>query len=120
MPPPESSSKVSAGCCCRPAKCQADTSSPVARFQELQGSLVATQRQARDLQSENTLLSTRATEASESLEMATLDREVAEEKAEAAEHHMEELNQKLSEMELDVAILREQNCQLGRHPDRSS
>ena len=41
--------------------------------------------------------------------MAALDREVAEEKAEAAEAEVLKLNEKLSELELEVAVLKEEN-----------
>ena len=81
----------------------------VAKFQELQSSLVAAQRQSRDLASENGLLETRATEAFDQLEMAALDREVAEEKAEAADLEVEKLGEKISELELEVALLKEEN-----------
>ncbi|RXK41589.1 dynactin 1 [Tremella mesenterica] len=79
------------------------------KFQELQASLVAAQRQARDLQSENTLLESRASEAVDQLEMAALDREVAEEKAEAAEADAVKLNEKLAELEMEIAVLKEEN-----------
>jgi len=41
--------------------------------------------------------------------MAALDREVAEERAEAAEAELEKLNDKVQELELEVAILKEEN-----------
>jgi hypothetical protein len=41
--------------------------------------------------------------------MAALDREVAEEKAEAAEAELAKLNEKISELELEVAVLQEEN-----------
>ena len=44
--------------------------------------------------------------------MAALDREVAEERAEAAEAEVEKLNDKISELELEVAILKEENGML--------
>ena len=81
----------------------------VAKFQELQTSVAAAQRSSRDLQSENAHLETRTTEANDQLEMAALDREVAEERAEAAEAEVEKLNDKISELELEVAILKEEN-----------
>ena len=71
--------------------------------------MVAAQKQTCDLQSENTHLETRASEAMDQLEMAALDREVAEEKAEVAEAEVEKLNEKIVEMELEVAVLREEN-----------
>lgn len=85
-----------------------------AKFQEQQTALVNAQRLTRDLQSENSLLETRAQEALEQLEMATLDREVAEEKAEAAESELEKLNGKVQELELEVAVLKEENGEFGR------
>ena len=80
-----------------------------AKFQELQSSLVAAQRSSRDLTSENAQLESRAAEAVDQLEMAALDREVAEEKAEAAEAEVARLQEKLEELELEVAVLKEEN-----------
>jgi len=54
-------------------------------------------------------LETRAADANDQLEMAALDREVAEERAEAAEAELEKLNDKVQELELEVAILKEEN-----------
>ena len=85
----------------------------VAKFQELQTSLMAAQRQSKDYASENAHLETRATEAMEQLEMAALDREMAEEKAEAAEGEVEKLNEKVAGLELEVAILKEENGELA-------
>ena len=61
------------------------------------------------MQSENAHLETRAAEANDQLEMAALDREVAEERAEAAEAEVEKLNDKIAELELEVAVLKEEN-----------
>lgn len=83
----------------------------LAKFQEIQSSLLKAQRQARDLQSENSILETRATEALDQLEMAALDREVAEEKAEAAEADIVKLGEKVAELEMEVALLKEENGQ---------
>ncbi|OCF42027.1 dynactin 1 [Kwoniella heveanensis CBS 569] len=80
-----------------------------AKFQELQSSLVDAQRSSKDLASENTRLENRAAEAFDQLEMAALDREVAEEKAEAAEMEVAKLNEKLQELEMEVALLKEEN-----------
>ncbi len=88
----------------------------LAKFQEIQSALVAAQRQSRDLASENALLETRATEALEQLEMAALDREVAEEKAEAAELELSKFGEKISELELEVAVLKEENGELDDSP----
>jgi dynactin 1 len=58
-------------------------------------------------------LETRAADANDQLEMAALDREVAEERAEAAEAELEKLNDKVQELELEVAILKEENGELA-------
>lgn len=71
--------------------------------------MVAAQRQTKDLQAENTQLESRTAEAFDQLEMAALDREVAEEKAEAAEAEVAKLGEKIAELELEVAILKEEN-----------
>lgn len=47
------------------------------------------------------------------LEMATLDREVAEEKAEASEGETAKLTEKIAELELELAVLREENGKLN-------
>jgi dynactin 1 len=80
-----------------------------AKFQELQSALVAAQRLSKDLQSENAHLETKASEAIDQLEMATLDREVAEEKAEAGESEVAKLSEKIAELEVEVGVLREEN-----------
>ena len=84
-----------------------------AKFQEIQSSLLSAQRQAKDYASENAHLETRAADAMEQLEMAALDREMAEEKAEAAEGEVEKLNEKVAELELEVALLKEENGELA-------
>ena len=47
------------------------------------------------------------------LEMATLDREMAEETAEVLKTELEALKQKTEELELEVEVLREENAELG-------
>ena len=84
-----------------------------AKLQDIQSSLVAAQRQSRDLASENAHLETRATEALDQLEMAALDREVAEEKAEAAELEVSKLGERISEMEVEMVVLKEENGELS-------
>ena len=81
--------------------------------------LVASQRQSRILSSENTILGNRTSEALEQLEMAALDREVAEEKAEAADTEVGKLGDRISGLELDIAVLREENGRLAQQCDRS-
>ena len=46
--------------------------------------------------------------------MAALDREMAEEKAESAEAEVQKLNDKLAELEIEVALLKEENGELDR------
>lgn len=48
------------------------------------------------------------------LEMATLDREMAEETADAYKHECETLRLKLEELQLEVEVLREENEELGQ------
>ena len=45
--------------------------------------------------------------------MAALDREVAEEKAEAAEAEVVKLNERISDMEVEIAVLKEENGELS-------
>ncbi|KAE8450851.1 hypothetical protein EG329_005764 [Mollisiaceae sp. DMI_Dod_QoI] len=47
------------------------------------------------------------------VEMATLDREMAEETAEVLKTELEALKQKVEELELEVEVLREENAELG-------
>jgi len=47
------------------------------------------------------------------VEMATLDREMAEETAEVLKHELEALKLKAEELELEVEVLREENAELG-------
>ena len=47
----------------------------------------------------------------EQLEMAALDREMAEEKAEAAEQELERANERIADMELQIALLQEENAE---------
>ncbi|WVN86516.1 uncharacterized protein L203_101680 [Cryptococcus depauperatus CBS 7841] len=82
-----------------------------AKFQEAQHSLLSSQRQARDLESENSILEHRTAEALDQLEMAALDREVAEEKAEAAETEVAKLSERIAELELEVTLLKEENAE---------
>lgn len=48
------------------------------------------------------------------MEMATLDREMAEESADAMRHECETLRLKVEEMQLEVEVLREENEELGQ------
>jgi dynactin 1 len=86
-----------------------------AKFQEQQSTLATAQREARDIRSQNKQLETRALETLDQLELATLDREVAEEKAEAAEADVQRLNGKIEELELELAVLKEENGMSEEH-----
>lgn len=79
------------------------------KFQDLQTGLVAAQRAAKDLQSENTHLESRLTDLLEQLEMATLDREMAEEKVEMGVADALKMEERVAELEIEVAVLREEN-----------
>lgn len=49
--------------------------------------------------------------------MAALDREVAEEKAEAAESELAKLNARMEDLEMEVAVLKEENAEYEQAPD---
>lgn len=51
----------------------------------------------------------------ETVEMATLDKEMAEEKAETLQIELEQLREKLEEMTLDLEILRTEMSERVRH-----
>lgn len=81
----------------------------LAKFQDLQTGLVAAQRAAKDLQSENAHLEGRMADLLEQLEMATLDREMAEEKVELGANETLKMEERIAELEVEVAVLREEN-----------
>ncbi|KAG8723976.1 hypothetical protein FRC12_024386, partial [Ceratobasidium sp. 428] len=77
-----------------------------AKLQSLQTELSQTKRELADQQAEMSTLDERGVEASEQLEMAMLDKEVAEERAEAAEAEIEVLKERVAVIEVEMEVLR--------------
>ncbi|CAE6385420.1 unnamed protein product [Rhizoctonia solani] len=78
-----------------------------AKLQALQTELSQTKRELADQQAEMSTLDEKGVEAAEQLEMAMLDKEVAEERAEAAELELESLKEKLAELEVELQAVKE-------------
>lgn len=77
-----------------------------AKLISLQTELIATKRELADTQQLSSLGDSRVVDAQEQLEMATLDKEMAEERAETAEAELEEVKEKLAVIEVEVDVLR--------------
>jgi dynactin 1 len=78
-----------------------------AKLQSLQTELIATKRALADAEQLTSLGETRGADAQEQLEMAMLDKEVAEEKAELAEQELEEVKERLAHVEVELGVLKE-------------
>ncbi|EUC66057.1 dynactin [Rhizoctonia solani AG-3 Rhs1AP] len=78
-----------------------------AKLQALSTELSQTKRELADQQAEMSTLDEKGVEAAEQLEMAMLDKEVAEERAEAAELELESLKEKLAEIEVELQAVKE-------------
>lgn len=78
-----------------------------AKLNQLQTDLIATKRELADAQQLATLSEGRSVDNAEQLEMAMLDKEVAEERAELAESELEELKEKLAVLEVEIQVVRE-------------
>ncbi|QRW26877.1 Dynein associated protein [Rhizoctonia solani] len=79
----------------------------IPKLQALQTELSQTKRELADQQAEMSTLDEKGVEAAEQLEMAMLDKEVAEERAEAAELELESVKEKLAEIEIELQSLKE-------------
>ncbi|ESK85145.1 dynactin [Moniliophthora roreri MCA 2997] len=79
-----------------------------AKLQSLQTELSATKRQLSDTEQLSKVGDERLVEMEERLEMAMLDKEVAEEKAELAETELEELRERVASLEVEVEVLHEE------------
>ncbi|KAG9313881.1 dynein associated protein-domain-containing protein [Chiua virens] len=84
-----------------------------AKLNQLQTELIATRRELADAQQLAQLSDNRGIDAQEQLEMAMLDKEVAEEKAELAEAEVEEVKEKLAQMEVELQVLKESGAPEG-------
>jgi dynactin 1 len=78
-----------------------------AKLNSLQTELIATKRELADAQQLSQLSDTRVADWQEQLEMAMLDKEVAEERAEAAELEVEELRERLAVVEVELQHVRD-------------
>ena len=78
-----------------------------AKLNQLQTDLIATKRELADAQQLSQLADTRNVEHQEQLEMAMLDKEMAEERAEIAEADLEELREKLAMTEVELEVMKE-------------
>lgn len=78
-----------------------------AKLNQLQTELIATKRELADAQQLSQLSDNRMADWQEQLEMAMLDKEVAEERAEAAELEVEELKERLAIVEVELQHVRE-------------
>ncbi|KAL4067219.1 dynein associated protein-domain-containing protein [Scleroderma yunnanense] len=78
-----------------------------AKLNQLQTELIATRRELADAQQLAQLSDNRGIDSQEQLEMAMLDKEVAEEKAELAQTELEEVKERFAQMEVELQVLRE-------------
>lgn len=78
-----------------------------AKLTQLQTDLITTRRELADAQQLSQLAESRNFDNQEQLEMAMLDKEMAEERAEIAEADLEELKEKFAMVEVELEVLRE-------------
>ncbi|KAF8589530.1 hypothetical protein K439DRAFT_1332697 [Ramaria rubella] len=78
-----------------------------AKLTSLQSELINTRRALSDAESLSSMSETRLLEANEQLEMAMLDKEVAEERAEAAEAELETALERLAVVEVEIGVLKD-------------
>ncbi|KAJ7246396.1 dynein associated protein-domain-containing protein [Mycena rebaudengoi] len=78
-----------------------------AKLNSQQTELIATRRELSDTQQLAQLAEGRLVDAQEQLEMAMLDKEVAEERAEAAEAELEDVTERLAIVEVELGVLKE-------------
>lgn len=78
-----------------------------AKLNQLQTELIATRRELADSQQLAQLSDNRGIDAQDQLEMAMLDKEVAEEKADLAQAELEEVKEKLAQLEVELQVLKD-------------
>lgn len=78
-----------------------------AKLVQQQTELIAARRELADAQQLSELTEARNLDALEQLEMTMLDKEVAEERAEAAESELEELKEKLAVVEVELEVIKQ-------------
>jgi dynactin 1 len=88
------------------------------KIAELQKELRDTKRQLKDSTSEQEMYETKYNDVIESLEMMTLDKEVAEERSENLQQEVTVLKDKIEEISVDLDILKKEADIMHRVPDR--
>ena len=84
------------------------------KYQPQQQELIELKRQRKDAESKIEALEARQAESDSIHEMATLDKEMAEELADSMKLELQTLRQKYEELELEAEILRDENQELGK------
>lgn len=84
------------------------------KYQPQQYELAELKKQLKEAEARYQTLESQQAENDSINEMATLDREMAEEKAEAMKIDLDNLRQRHEELELEVQVLREENQELGK------
>ena len=84
------------------------------KYQPQQYELAELKKQLKEAEARYQTLESQQAESDSINEMATLDREMAEEKAEAMKIDLDNLRQRHEELELEVQVLREENQELGK------
>lgn len=77
-----------------------------AKLTSLQSDLISTRRALSDAESLSSMSEMRLQEANEQLEMALLDKELAEEKAETVETELEAVKERLAVIEVELGVLK--------------
>ncbi|MCJ1472024.1 hypothetical protein MMC13_000669 [Lambiella insularis] len=85
-----------------------------AKYQPQQQEIAELKRQVKEAEAKAETNERQQDDIDTAMEMATLDREMAEETAESLKHELEALRQKHEELELEVEILREENSELSK------
>lgn len=78
-----------------------------AKLNQLQQETLQSRRELQDQAAELQVTEVKLTESAEHLEMVMLDKEVAEERAEAAEQQLDDLREKLAVAQVELTVLRE-------------
>ena len=78
-----------------------------AKMQSMQTEITDKNREIADLQQVKSVNENRLVDSQEQLELATLDKEMAEERAETAEGDLEEIREKMAVLEVELQVLRE-------------
>ena len=85
-----------------------------AKYQPQQQELADLKRQIKEEEGRIKALESQLAEHDTMMEVATLDREMAEETADSVKLELDALRQKFEEIELEVTVLREENDELGK------